>query len=105
MMATFICTDRLRFGMTIVRSRFFDRRKCERILLIRAVADGAGFGVAGGPILGRKGDAPESRTRRGKFQANFRFAAAHRSEEGHVTFLLFLGAFVLEKKCAATGDA
>ena len=36
---------------------------------------------------------------------NFGFAGTHRSKVGHVAFLFFLGALVLEKKFAAAGDA
>jgi hypothetical protein len=66
---------------------------------------GAGFGAAWSPIFGRKGNAPELRTRRGEFEADFRLFAAHRAQENNVAFLFFFSAIVLELEHAAAGDA
>jgi len=51
--------------------------------------DSPGFGAFGRPVFGREGDAPELRTRRRKFEANFGFVAADRAEENDVAFLFF----------------
>src|SRR2546423_2128409 len=75
-------------------------------LLIGAVAgDAAGFGVAGGPIFGREGDAPEARARFDELEADFGFAAPHGAEEDYVAFLFFFGALVYEEKLTTAGYA
>ena len=65
----------------------------------------AGFGAFGRPVFRRKGDAPELRARRGKFEADFGFVAADGTEENDATFLFFRGAFVLQMESGAAGEA
>lgn len=55
------------------------------------------------PVFGRKSNAPELRARRGKFQADFRFVAANRSEKNDVALLRFRSALVLQLDGAAAG--
>jgi hypothetical protein len=66
---------------------------------------GSGFGAARSPIFGRKSDTPELWPGRGKFEANFGFFAANRTEKNYVAFLLVFGAVVVEFQQATAGDA
>jgi len=92
-------------------SSFINQRKttvgrvAELFFLRPRARDGAGLGIFGRPIFGREGDAPELGTRRGKFEADFGFVAANRSEENDGTLLFFRGALVLEEEQAAAGEA
>jgi len=65
----------------------------------------AGFGMLGRPIFRRESDTPEVGNRRRELQADFGFAGANRTEEGHVAFLVFLGALVLQIQFGAAGEA
>src|SRR5258705_12834535 len=93
--------------------RFFQQRESERTMENEQLLV-YGLGLLGGgprfrifwrPVLGRKRDAPELRTARGKFQADFRFVAADRAKKHNATFLLFPGGVVSQRQQAAAGDA
>ena len=69
-----------------------------------AAGESAGFGMFGCPVLRGEGDAPEVGSRRRELQADFGFAGANRTEEGHVAFLVFLRALVLQIQFGAAGE-
>jgi hypothetical protein len=65
----------------------------------------AGFGMLGRPIFRGESDTPEIGNRRSELQADFGFAGANRTEEGHVAILVFLGALVLQIQLGAANEA
>ena len=65
----------------------------------------AGFGTPRGPVLGRKGHAPEGWARGGKLQTDLCLAATHRTEEHHMALLLLFRFVVPDVNRTAAGDA
>jgi len=61
--------------------------------------------MPGCPIFRRKSDTPKIGNWRSELQADFGFAGANRTQEGHVAILVFLRTLVLQIQFGAAGEA